>query len=615
MSCSKWGLVALWFIVIAQPRAIAELSQRGILILDESDSRSPISRRIINTIHSTLDAETKQNYSLYPEYLDMGHFNIQAYEPMLHTFLNNKYHNTKIDIIVALGSEALKFALRMREDTWPAVPIVFLAFDKTLATGSIRPPNLTGTIAVRSFDNLVKSARLLVPHLRRLVLAGDPLKDQPMRHEYYSGLQEAPKDLDVIDLSDLSFPEVLTRVAALPDDAAIIYMPIFTDETGYSHNPNEALKALADVANRPIVVDSDTLIGTGAAGGFVQSTEGIGREVARQVGHILDGIDPFTIPIAEMDFTKPIFDYRQLNRFGISKLTLPADSELRFREIGVWERYRQYILIIIAIGAIQTVVIAWLIYEHRRRRVAEHKAQQHLLDVTRMDRAMSASVISASVAHELKQPLAAIFNNAEAAEILLNANPLDRDELKDILKDILRDDQRAVEIIDHLRKLLGRGELQQNVIALTDVINDTLALIKSYAERQGTTLVVEPLPANMWVRADPVHLQQVLLNLAINAMDAMQSIPVSERQLILGIRQRDAEATVSVADTGPGIPWDKLKNIFEPFVTTKDQGTGLGLSIARTIINAYDGVIWAENNASRGAIFYFTLGLVQPKAV
>jgi C4-dicarboxylate-specific signal transduction histidine kinase len=229
--------------------------------------------------------------------------------------------------------------------------------------------------------------------------------------------------------------------------------------------------------------------------------------------------------------------------------------------------------------------------------------------VTLMDRAMTASAMSTSIAHELNQPLSAILNNAEAAEMLLSASSPDRDQLKEILADIRGDDLRAVGIIKHLRMLLKQGELEPQDIDLTEVVNDTLVILEPQALEQGVTLQVEPLPANLRVRADSVHIQQVLFNLAMNAIDAMRNMPAGGRKLMLQVIRRNTDVMVSLSDTGSGIPEAKLKSIFEPFVTTKQQGTGLGLSIARTIIGTYGGTIWAENRAGGGAIFRFTLNL------
>lgn len=227
---------------------------------------------------------------------------------------------------------------------------------------------------------------------------------------------------------------------------------------------------------------------------------------------------------------------------------------------------------------------------------------------------MTASTMSASISHELNQPLSAILNNVEAAEILLAANSLDRGQLKEIFADIRRDDVRAIDIIKHLRTMLKQSELAAEEIDFSELIRDTIRLLRPRAAELGVTLDITPIPANLRVRADSVHIQQVILNLAMNAFDAMRDVPISKRELKLHVSRRGHDALVVMEDTGTGIPEEKLKSIFKPFVTTKQEGTGLGLSICETIITTYGGRIWAENTAENGAMFCFTLGVARTEA-
>jgi C4-dicarboxylate-specific signal transduction histidine kinase len=228
-----------------------------------------------------------------------------------------------------------------------------------------------------------------------------------------------------------------------------------------------------------------------------------------------------------------------------------------------------------------------------------------------MDRALTAGAMSSSIAHELNQPLTAIMNNAEAAAMLLNADPLDREELKAIVSDIRRDDGRAADIIKHLRMLLRQSELKPENLILNDVLADSVGLIEGQANDNGVSLQTDIPATTVRVRADYVHLQQVILNLALNAIEAMRAVPSRQRLLQVRLRTMDgSKAIVSVADSGPGIPPEKMGTIFNPFVTTKAEGTGLGLSIAHTILHTYGGRIWAESNVGQGAVFHFSLNIV-----
>jgi len=618
MKSGKQILAALLTIAsLAMPIYVsAESASQAILIIDETDPDSPFDRQLREQIRTTLDVGNTRGYAIYTEFLDVGHFGEPNYDAVLRAYLNDKYRDKPISVVVALGTEALKFLSRTRSDLWKPLPVIFVAFEDVAATRSLLGSNATGIIVQRRFRDLVKTAQLLVPHLSQIALAGDPFERQPYRDYSKKELQEVGTNLNVIDLTGRPLGEVKRLVSALPVDSAIAYLPIYGDPTGISHNPAEALKAIADVANRPIVVDAESFVGMGAVGGSVLSAKDVGRETGRDIARILNGEDASNIPIALKEFTKPVFDSRQLKRWGINESALPAESDFRFREINVWERYRESIAAIGFVIAIQSLVIIWLVYEHHRRRVAERESHQHLLKVTKLDRAMTASAMSISIAHELNQPLSAILNNTEAAETLLTTNAPNLVVLKEILADIRHDDQRAVGIIKHLRALLKQDEIDPHDVDLNEVINDTFDILKPRAAEHGVTLQLEKVPPNLRIRGDSVHLQQVLLNLAMNAIDAMKDTPAGRRQLTLRVSRHGSEVMVKIEDTGPGIPDKKLKSIFNAFETTKQQGTGLGLSIAQTIIRTYGGTIWAENKCEgTGAVFCFTLQGAKVEAV
>lgn len=589
--------------------ALARPSVPAILIIDDSDRDSSFSHRFREQFHLTLDATTTQHYILYTEYLDLAHFSGPNYEAALQSYFAEKYRNRPISLIVALGAESLKFSADTLTNSWHSVPIVFATFNGASENRYFLSKNATGIIAEQTFENLVRAARFLVPNLARLAVVGEPPGRQPFRPNYLQDIQQIKGRLGLIDLIGRPFDEVKRKIATLPDNAAIAYLPIYSDKSGTIHNPGEALEALTKVANRPIVADSTSFIGKGATGGFVLSPRDLGRQIAKRVARILGGVPPSRIPITVEDIARPIFDAQELKKWGISESALPPNSELRFWQPTPWERYRWEIIAALVVILMQGLIIIWLLIERRRRFAAQRESRQHLLEATQMDRALTAGAMSASIAHELNQPLSAILNNAEAAEALLNADLPDQDELKEILADIRRDDQRATDIIKHLRILLKKSDLNPEEIDLVELIKETVGLLEPQAMERGITIKVDPLPATLSVCADRVHIQQVLLNLAMNAIEAMQTVPPTQRLLRLQAKKKYRDVIVSVSDTGWGIPVAKLKNIFQPFVTTKQEGTGLGLAIAQTIIAAHGGTIWAENATAGGAIFCFSLRL------
>lgn len=220
--------------------------------------------------------------------------------------------------------------------------------------------------------------------------------------------------------------------------------------------------------------------------------------------------------------------------------------------------------------------------------------------------------LASALAHELSQPLSAILRNAEAAELLLEQNPADLAEFRAILADILQDEQRASGVIDRMRALLKRRNIEQAPLSVDDLVQEVAGLIRSDAHQRKVQMAIDVLPGLPQVVGDRIQLQQVLLNLLLNAMDAMSQQPADTRRLTVQVRRSEGRMVeVRVQDSGPGIPAPRLVQLFEPFFTTKANGMGLGLPISRTIIEAHHGRIWGENRPEGGAYFCFTLPMAE----
>src|SRR6266481_2377098 len=244
-----------------------------------------------------------------------------------------------------------------------------------------------------------------------------------------------------------------------------------------------------------------------------------------------------------------------------------------------------------------------------QRKLAELEAARQRHDLAHLARVTALGELSSSLAHELTHPLTAILSNAQAAQRFLAADDVDLNEVHEILNDIVTEDQRAGEVIHRLRSLLKKGEPQKHCddVDMNEVARDVLKLMRNDLINQNVTVdteLAQNLPA---IRADRIQLQQVVLNLLLNACEAMSDSDSSERQLLITSKLENGAVRMSVTDRGGGIPEEKLEQVFERFFTTKKEGMGLGLSICRSIINEHEGKIWATKNAECGATFHFRL--------
>jgi PAS domain S-box-containing protein len=248
------------------------------------------------------------------------------------------------------------------------------------------------------------------------------------------------------------------------------------------------------------------------------------------------------------------------------------------------------------------------------RKQFEAELQRHRSALGHTQRTVAMGQLSAALAHELNQPLGAILRNAEAGELFLRQDPADLDELREIFVDIQRDDHRAAELIDRMRSLLRHRELQFEVIALQELVGEVAGLLTSEMQAREVALhttIPSKLPE---VSGDRVHLQQVLVNLVLNSLDALDARANDFRRIdISAVEVEGGLVEVAVKDTGNGIEPDILQDLFELFVTTKSDGTGIGLAISKTIVEAHGGRIRAENNPGGGACIRFTLPVARPE--
>jgi PAS domain S-box-containing protein len=238
------------------------------------------------------------------------------------------------------------------------------------------------------------------------------------------------------------------------------------------------------------------------------------------------------------------------------------------------------------------------------QKLAVSEAREQRQQLAHLGRAAILGELSGAFAHELAQPLTSILGNAEAALQLLTLGG-DVTEIQEILRDIIRDDVRAAEVIGRLRSMLAHGEIRREPVDLNTVVREVMALARGDLVTRNVSVALQLNPVPL-VQGDHVQLQQVVLNLILNACEAMSEVPVSERQLTIGTRVgADGMLECAVTDRGHGIAPEELERIFQPFVTTKTQGLGLGLAICRSIVEAQGGRLWADNTLGRGAVFRF----------
>ena len=604
------GLIAGLFTLLAPSYLPAvESRPRAILVLDQSDMRGAFYHQVFSAFQAEVESQSPSRLTVYAEDLDLEHFGGADYEAGLRQTLSAKYRDTPIGVVVVVGECALRLALAWRDELWPGIPVVFTMVNQADFGRLKLPADVTGSIVDVKLADSIKAARAVVPDLASVFIVGDAWDRQIAFRNWKGEIASIAGELRVVELIDLPLAELRERVSDLPERSAIIYSSVHSDGKGTPLRSGAALARIAEKANRPIVVASDTLLSRGGIGGFVLVPSVIGAEAGRLALRILDGEAAADIPPKVTEAVAPIFNWRQMERWNVVAANLPPRSAIWFRELSLTERYRWQTLAIIAVILIQTALISILLHERKLRSKAEREVRQRFAEFAHVSRRAAAGELSSSIAHELSQPLGAILTNAETAELILKSPSPDLVELKDIVADIKRDDERASEVILRVRSFLKRSPFELKDLDLNNIMREAFELLALQATSSNVALYFTAYPEALPIRGDAVQLQQVILNLIVNGIEAMSSMPYGRAIVGRVDRNGGSSAVVSISDLGPGIPPERFNEIFDPFFTTKQQGMGIGLSISRTIIQAHKGRIWAENQAEGGAVFRLSLPL------
>jgi PAS domain S-box-containing protein len=256
-----------------------------------------------------------------------------------------------------------------------------------------------------------------------------------------------------------------------------------------------------------------------------------------------------------------------------------------------------------------------LVMDVTERNFAQQESKRLQDELLHAGRISTMGELAGALAHEINQPLSAIMSNAQAATRYLNAPTPDMDEIKEILQDIVKEDARAGEVINRLRVLLKKAKTDFEPLDLNLIFREVIGLLHSDAVIRGVAVSSELDPSLPPVKGDRIQLQQVALNLMLNAFEAMNEHADEERRVQIRTGRQGARVLASVADSGKGVPVGEAEKIFKPFYTSKPQGLGMGLSICRSIINSHRGRLWVENNPSGGATFCFSLPIAAEELI
>jgi signal transduction histidine kinase/ABC-type uncharacterized transport system substrate-binding protein len=727
-------IFALLLIIFCAPAASKERLKR-VLIVSSYNITYPGVFNVTQGVMQRLEETSSAKLEILSEFVDRARFPENDQEHLIARYLAEKYASARPDVVVTVGRQASNFFLKYRDSIARNIPLVLCCAPAKLFTESLKLSNVTGVISARDITRTLNLAERLQPGASKLVVsAGASEFDREWMRIARQQIESRSRKFDTRYLVGVPYEKLIREVSNLRRDTILIALTHFADENGTTYVSPEVVKGIAKAASAPVYSPYPASFGYGIVGGYSDFNLGMGAQLADIALDILSGKSATAI-IPQMSAAGEYrVDYRQLQRWKLSKYDLPAETVVSFEPASLWDEHAYLIMSVIAAFALtlgssiyiasqaskrlraerslkdsedrmvfaaastnsglmqikaedqpiwateycrmlvdlpneasltldklsakvhpddraafarnlraairngaavdyefrtvdregevrwiaakgksfrqkgqRSMIVDCVLTDVTALKVAEHNVETQRREVAHLMRQSLVNELSGSIAHELNQPLSAILSNAEAAQELLNRNQVDSGKIREILTDIIEENIRASDVIGRVRRLLKTGDSKIEPISIDKLVESTLALLQGEFVKRQIMIDVDCPPKLPLISGEFVQLQQVLINIIVNAMDAMTSVSPVEREVKIQTISNGDQLKVTISDKGHGISADIREQLFRPFVSTKEQGLGLGLSICATILKAHRGKIELENNKDCGATVIITL--------
>ena len=615
-------LIVLLLLPSLIPRdAKASEKTKTIVIFFSLHAGLPAYQNFLEGFRTTFSEEPDENYNLLIEYLDIGRLSDDKYAKYIVDLYNEKYKNVDIDLLITVSPGVNQVLIKYGFEALKKSKIISIEFDALASDQGLLPSeNVTKVIMKLRFTETIQKACNLFPSCKNIfVISGCAPTDKYFASIVKAGSGGLEKQYNLTFISDLSLDSTLKFVSKIPENSVVIVPTFLSDKNGIQFSTPEIIGLFSTNCSSPIFPVFDSFIKReGGVGGFVFSFNSLGKETSRIAKEILKGIPMKEIAFNYAGLYQNIFDWRVLKKWGLIKSqALPSDSIYYYRESDFISEYKWYILAGLLFLVLETFLIVYLYKLNvRQKEIVKQKIEAENLYriIVREERLMMMVELTASLSHELSQPLTAILYNAQACVRFLKMEKPDPVQIEEILLKIIKDDKRAGSLISSVRSLMKLEMRDKELVNLNSVIQDSLVIFKSEALNKNIKIINHPQDRIVNVFGDKIQLEQVLLNFLYNASHAIENCDIDKRIIEIFQHIDKDSVRVSVRDSGKGIEVEIKEKLFKPFVTTRESGFGIGLAVSRSIIENHNGEIWAENIPDGGAEFSFRLKILKDEA-
>jgi hypothetical protein len=460
----RWLALIVIFFVSASP---ATAQPKRVLLLHSFGPQFVPWTFFAARFREDLFKQSPHKIDLYEASLEGARFQQPDEQGPIADYLVALFGERKLDVIVTLGAPAAFFVQKYRARFFPSTPLVIGAPERRAVDYTKLTPNDAPVAVALDFEKWVGSILEVLPDTTHIAWAvgASPL-ERFWTEEFRRASQPFSARVSFEYFNDLRFEEMLKRVSELPPRSAIFYVDLRVDAAGVPLDRDQVLQRLREATKAPIFSYIDSYLGSGIVGGPMLSSEMVGRSMAQAAIRILNGEKAGDLNIPPVLPGAAQYDWRELQYWKISESRLPPGSIVRFREPTAWAQYRWQILFTCAVILLQAALISGLIFERRRRQLAEVQVRERLAELARSNRYSLAGELAATIAHEINQPLGAILINTETLEMILQAPAPDLSELRKIASDIRDDDRRASDVILYLRNLLKKSSIELKEVDL-----------------------------------------------------------------------------------------------------------------------------------------------------